>query len=196
MNLATQGLVSITQKGKVMMKIVAGCNGNNALDVAIKIRELGRMPKAEEAYRIARNCEFGSYRDLVVIDRRKITKDSDRRIPKLYRETFDDPRFNPRWKHGTANFTEIVDLDENRKLEIGKTYRLKPRQIAGLRYDVMYEEGNFIDVRILAGPDQRGLYEATTRGKDGKHLGKGGGWKGPSKIDVHPCQVEDIKIPR
>lgn len=26
----------------------------------------------------------------------------------LYKETFQDPKFNPRWANGTADYTEVV----------------------------------------------------------------------------------------
>ncbi len=61
-------------------------------------------------------------------------------------------------------------------LEIGGVYRLRRQDLGGYRHSVNYDEGLFIHVRILAGPNERGFYECTTRGDDGKHLGPGGGW--------------------
>jgi len=61
-------------------------------------------------------------------------------------------------------------------LEIGEVYRLQRQDLGGYLHSVDYDEGRFIHVRILAGPNERGVYDCTTRGDDGKHLGPGGGW--------------------
>ena len=60
--------------------------------------------------------------------------------------------------------------------EIGEVYRLRHQDLGGYLHSVDYDQGRFIHVRILAEPDDRGVYDCTTRGDDGQHLGPGGGW--------------------
>ena len=97
--------------GKVAMKIVAGCDGMNARKVANAIKKLGRLPSLTEAYNIAQGIGFGSEESLVVSGVKKSKfKGSGEPLPRLYRQTFNQPRFNPRWKHGTADHIEVVEL--------------------------------------------------------------------------------------
>lgn len=84
------------------------------------------------------------------------------------------------------------DEPQKKTLEIGSVHRMARRDIGGLRYTVLYDEGDFIHVRVLEGPDTLGRYKATTRGKDGQHLGPGGGWTGESTIMVTASCVEEI----
>jgi hypothetical protein len=74
----------------------------------------------------------------------------------------------------------------------GTIYRLKPQLIGGRDYGAMYERGEFIYIRILSGPNPKGLYKATTRDEDGNHLGPGGGWKYDNDLLIRPYQVEEI----
>ncbi len=61
-------------------------------------------------------------------------------------------------------------------LQPGEQYRIARADLGGYRYSVDYDEGNFIQVKIVSGPTATGLYRCTTFGDDGKHLGPGGGW--------------------
>jgi len=79
-----------------------------------------------------------------------------------------------------------------KELEQNKVYRVKRRDIGGLRYTLMYDEGKFIHVRVLEGPGPDGRYTTTTRGEDGQHLGPGGGWEGMSGLFLWPFEVEEI----
>ncbi|MDO8482664.1 MAG: hypothetical protein Q7S86_02500 [bacterium] len=107
----TQGLVTIMHGGKVVMKIVAGCDGMNARKVANAIRKLGRIPSLKNAYEIAEKVEFGSAESLVVMgEKRSKLGGSKERLGPLYRKTFSQPRFNPRWKRGTADHIVVIDL--------------------------------------------------------------------------------------
>ena len=85
---------------------------------------------------------------------------------------------------------------ENRleTLKIGGIYRVSKRWggIGGYRYAPDYDDGDFIHVRVLEGPDKYDFYKTTTRGEDGEHLGEGGGWKGDSLLWVHPSVLEEI----
>jgi hypothetical protein len=61
-------------------------------------------------------------------------------------------------------------------VQVGECYRLRRQSFGGYDHRSDYDEGKFIHVRVLCGPDRFGSYECTTRGEDGQHLGPGGGW--------------------
>lgn len=93
------------------MKIVAGCDGMNARKVANAIKKLGRVPTLTEAYNIATKAPFGSEESLVVMGKQRSKfKGSKEPLGPLYRQTFNQPRFNPRWEYGTADHIVVVDL--------------------------------------------------------------------------------------
>jgi len=71
-------------------------------------------------------------------------------------------------------------------------YQIKRKQICGYNYAIGYDEGRFIQVRVLAGPDPMGNYKCTTRGNNSQHLGPGGGWEGESIIYLPPSDLEKI----
>lgn len=110
--MATNGLVTIRTNGKVKMKIIAGCDGYNAKKLAKKIRKLGRMTTIGEAYLLATECGFGCSRCLTAMDKTHAVLKSNLPLPKLYRSTFKDPAFNPRWECGDVEpgCLEIIDL--------------------------------------------------------------------------------------
>lgn len=106
----TQGLVTIMKDGKVRMKIVAGGDGDRAAQLAAPIRALGRVPTLDEAYTLAEQVGFGSPGSLVVINETRYKFHGDGRLSKLYRSTFNRPRFNPRWHYGTADHIKVIKL--------------------------------------------------------------------------------------
>ncbi len=108
--MATQGLVTIQEGGEVVMKIVAGSNGEHANSLASAIRELGRIPELLEAYDLAQEAGFGSEEDLVVVGRNGVFHQTDEELSPSYQRTLHQPRFNPRWSSGTADFVRIVRL--------------------------------------------------------------------------------------
>ena len=110
--MATQGLVTIRVGGQVKMKIVAGSNGMKAESLAISIRRLGRVPEIDEAYTLAVKHKFGTDGCLVVMTRRQVRYEGEERLNRLYRRTFNDPNFNPRWKFGTADHVKVIDLKD------------------------------------------------------------------------------------
>lgn len=117
--MATQGLLSVVDKnGKVVMKVVCGCNG-------YEIPKLKKMLKGKELpattsgmyNRVLYEAEVGCDRCLVVIDSAGLICEDGifewADIPdsyKLYKETFSDPKFNPRWAQGIADYTEILGV--------------------------------------------------------------------------------------
>jgi len=108
--MATQGLVTIQKNGEVVMKIVAGCDGMQAGTLASAIRGLDRVPGLYEAYDLALKVGFGSKENLVVLEKKASFHQCEEILSRRYRRTFKQPRFNPRWKYGTADHIQVVNL--------------------------------------------------------------------------------------
>jgi hypothetical protein len=108
--MATQGLVTIRQGGRVVMKLIAGCSGMNAVELAASLIKNKRVPSVVEAYNMAITHRFGEQSCLVVMSATEIEFRGDGELSDLYRKTFDQPGFNPRWAVGTADYTQVVDL--------------------------------------------------------------------------------------
>jgi hypothetical protein len=109
--MASQGLVTVRVNGQVAMKIVAGCDGYHAKKLAKMVGDAWPITPYE-AYCFAAKVGFGERDCRVVIDKETHYSGDDEELPARYRETFDQPEFNPRWKHGTADYVEVVDLEE------------------------------------------------------------------------------------
>jgi len=94
------------------MKIISGAEGMHAKKIARAIKKLGRVPKLKEAYKMAFDLGFSSPRSLVVMGEKRSEFDTTNvgRLGPLYRKTFQQPRFNPRWKYGTADHIAVVKL--------------------------------------------------------------------------------------
>lgn len=106
----TNGLVSMTQDGQVLLKVVCGCDGYNAVKMAYLLRLETEVPPVDVVRRFAEAVGFGCD-DCLVIQ----TPDADDfrgedELGPLYREKFNDPSFNPRWECGDCAETEIVEL--------------------------------------------------------------------------------------
>ena len=120
--MATQGIVSVVRGGAVLLKVVAGSDGYNAPKLAEALRawfeaneflyatDDERMD-ARTAYCLASMIGFGADCDRVVVMPDEVFHQCDDELGPLYRQTFADPRFNPRWEYGTADYIEVVDLD-------------------------------------------------------------------------------------
>lgn len=107
--MATQGLISVVKNRKVVMKIVAGCDGYNAEKLAQEIKESWPI-SAQKAYDLAVQHNFGCIDDLVVLLKSKFIFEGDRDLSPLYRKTFNKPKFNPRWKCGIAAHTVVIKV--------------------------------------------------------------------------------------
>lgn len=113
----THGLVSITRDGKVICKVVVGCDGYNADKLA---RWVSRMKTTDpdKIYIAAEGLDFGC-RDCLVVQlpdgdyRPRGKEELSVESAKLYRDNFDKPHFNPRWKHGTVEHYETVEIGDN-----------------------------------------------------------------------------------
>jgi hypothetical protein len=106
--MATQGIVSVIDKtGKTKIKIIAGCDGYNAKKLADHIKK-EQLLDLQSIYDAALALDFGSKSSLVVINKDGFIYEEDDELPERYFQTFDDPKFNPRWELGTAAYTEII----------------------------------------------------------------------------------------
>lgn len=125
--MATQGIVSVTRDGRAIVKAVAGCNGMQAGKLVEAIKARRELVNAETVMLMAQRAFFGCPACLVVLDEQEALGAIDE-LPSLYRQTFDDPRFNPRWHRGTADYVEVV--------EIGEGKGIRTRFISRERYDL------------------------------------------------------------
>jgi hypothetical protein len=106
--MATQGIVSLIVGGKVQVKAVAGCNGFKCRQLCLAI-EADNLSTPEEIYDAAKEVSFGCPDCLVVMDAEREIFEGEDELGGLYRKTFDDPVFNPRWAHGMAAYAEYVE---------------------------------------------------------------------------------------
>lgn len=89
--------------------MVVGCNGYNADKVAARIRSF-QSAGLTDLYMIARDEGFGCASCRVVIGREGVMCVDPDDLHDLYRETFDQPAFNPRWENGACECYEPVDV--------------------------------------------------------------------------------------
>jgi hypothetical protein len=106
--MGTQGLVTIMSDKRVLMKVVAGCDGYNAKKLAVLIEKSWPVSK-EDAIKLAVKTKFGCPDCLVVITDQD-TQEGSEELGLLYFKTFQKPKFNPRWKHGTAPYTKVIKI--------------------------------------------------------------------------------------
>lgn len=109
--MGTQGLVTVMDGTEVVMKIIAGSDGYNAGKLAAAIKHVWPL-SAEAAYRLARDFAFGERNCLVVLTYNEAIFKGDEDLEPIYRDTFKNPKFNPRWKHGTADCVEVVNIQK------------------------------------------------------------------------------------
>lgn len=111
--MATQGLVTIKSGNRVLIKVVAGCDGMNARKLANKLKKAWPI-STREVYKMALENNFGSEQSLVIITDSEAFCEGepcrDYELDPLYRETFEQPKFNPRWKNGTADHIVVVEV--------------------------------------------------------------------------------------
>ena len=111
--MGTQGLVSIVHGSQVRAKLICGCNGYEAPKLAAKIREavsLVGMLDLDTLNRMAMEIGFGCDACLVTMGPDAVSTYWNEDLSPLYRDKFNEPRFNPRWEHGTADYVEVVEL--------------------------------------------------------------------------------------
>lgn len=107
--MGTQAVVSIVSDGQTLVKVVAGCDGYNAWGVAKELCKAKTL-QLNTVYGIA-GGKMGCKDCLVAMDvETEIYKGGDG-TSGLYRETFNDPIFNPRWNCGSADKVVIIDVE-------------------------------------------------------------------------------------
>lgn len=107
--MATQGIISVISENEVVMKVIAGCDGYLSPTAAKAIKAEWPVTP-ERAYDPCLQTGLGCDDCLVVMDKTTIISKFDEDVGPLYRETFSDPNFNPRWKNGGADNFEIVKV--------------------------------------------------------------------------------------
>jgi hypothetical protein len=108
--MATQGIVTVTKDEAVVLKVIAGSDGKNAKKLAATLREMRPPFVAKQVYAIAKQCKFGSEHDLVVLTEKVEYSKCIEPISPLYRSTFSQPQFNPRWECGIADYVEVISV--------------------------------------------------------------------------------------
>lgn len=111
--MATQGVLSVIQKGSVIVKLVTGSDGYQLPKLAEIVLEK-RLINPSDIYIEAEKLEIGSVGSLYVLytESRFLTTGYDV-PPQSYFDTFSNPTWNPRWEDGTADFVLTVDLDKD-----------------------------------------------------------------------------------
>lgn len=121
----TQGIVSIRKNGQMVYKIITGHDGMHAPEVARAIKERNLVPKdlptIEDLQDLCDHFGFGCRGCLIILEADAnnfsrpiahvgpdcLLEGEDR---ERYFDTFRVAQFNPRWKYGTADYVEVVDL--------------------------------------------------------------------------------------
>ena len=83
------GLVVITSRGKVIIKAIASCGGENSNKLAVLIRQLGQND-AQAVYDSAESVKFGCQKCLVVMDSEQRLFKGDGVLDPMYRDKFLD----------------------------------------------------------------------------------------------------------
>ena len=106
--MATQGIVSlVNEQGETLVKVICGCDGYNAEKLANWLKQHPTLDLPEIHHK-AIEFDFGCNDDLVVMSANDVYFRGEDDLPDLYRQTFNDPKFNPRWQIGTAPYVEVV----------------------------------------------------------------------------------------
>ena len=110
--MGTQGVVSVAAGGKTVVKAIVGCDGDNADKLAALIRE-GNLSKPEDIERAADEVHFGCPDCRVIQSGPDAAStifrgDCDLSAQYFDRAKFLDPKFNPRWDHGTADHVVVI----------------------------------------------------------------------------------------
>lgn len=109
--MATQGLLSIVQNGKVEWKIITGSDGYNIPKLAYLIAAEGVSESIDALHELAVTYLPDEYMYVLGVNAwRSMSKQVP---PVMYAITFNRPEFNPRWHHGTADYAMIYDADSD-----------------------------------------------------------------------------------
>ena len=108
--MGTQAVVSLTVRDEVLVKVIAGCDGARARELGQVITNL-KVFDRDSIFDAARRVGLGCHQCLVVMDQDDVRYDGDEPLDELYRNTFDDPNFNPRWESGLADIVLVLDVE-------------------------------------------------------------------------------------
>jgi len=120
--MATQGILSIVHDGRVLNKLVCGCNGQNVPQLATFLKEVYTSDEllkldVSELNKYAQGQKVGCEDCLVVMSENNLPNkfdiEYDGEIEDLaddYWGKYNDPRWNPRWDRGTADHVEVLEI--------------------------------------------------------------------------------------
>lgn len=114
--MATQGLISIVKDNSVQTKIVTGTNGYH---IPIMKAWLFENPDADMQSIHDKAVELFSDTSLVVQtgDNEFFSGFEYDEPGGYYLTEFANPHFNPRWKHGTADYSAVIESDPSPQLQ-------------------------------------------------------------------------------
>jgi len=112
--MGTLGMVTVQKSGKVIMKVVCGSDGYKAQELARRMMDAWPMT-VDAVYDLAREVGFGSTKCLVVMTNDAVCFNGDEDLDPLYRATFEQPHFNPRWPQGICDHTAVVNVENIRR---------------------------------------------------------------------------------
>ncbi len=104
----TPGIVALTFKGEVFLKITCACGGEFHTRLALPLG-LDKVSDADEVYKIALQDGFGCKQCLVVSDARDNLYEGDEKLPASYWENLQDPQYHPGVKGGAVEHFSIID---------------------------------------------------------------------------------------
>lgn len=111
--MATQGLLSATKNGKLLFKIITGSDGYNVPKLAQWLKE-NPSAQMDDVWKQAATL-FAKDSLVLQLSPTEVICDNEWAKPNLdseclYRTTFENPSFNPRWESGIAEYCETVEL--------------------------------------------------------------------------------------
>src|SRR4051812_26575594 len=112
--MGTQATLALLRGGKVVRKIVAGCNG---MEIQALERHLKRDPTDDPSklQELCKKLKVGCDNCLVIQTDKHTSiglEGCDEDTLNRYANHFDDPIFNPRWDAGIAPYSLVPHLDK------------------------------------------------------------------------------------
>lgn len=121
----TNGIVVCIENGKVVLKLVVGCDGHivTGIHLANSLR-VRRITAVDAAYAFAcKYYRYGCTECRVCVSATEIRYDGEEEVPHIYRDTFDEITANPRYSLPSAGPMTVVVSDYDN----GVTYIQDPR---------------------------------------------------------------------
>jgi hypothetical protein len=130
--MATQGTLAITKNNKVTAKLITGSDGYY-MPIVLAWLAINPTATAQELFFQTKHY-FPAYCHCVQTGPTTIIADENEFGPvsDLYERFFDDAEFNPRWEHGTADYSLVADIDD-----LPAVYTIEQSTIVEL-YDLLY----------------------------------------------------------